>query len=71
LAQLSLNELSEPVQSRFGWHLIQVLERRSHDTTDERKREECARQVRESKAEEERELWLRKLRDQAFVEVKH
>ena len=38
LAELPLNELSEPIKSRFGWHLVEVLERRSHDTTDEVKR---------------------------------
>jgi peptidyl-prolyl cis-trans isomerase SurA len=70
MANLPLNELSEPVKSRFGWHLIEVLERRSHDTTDEVKRNECARQVRATKAEEERELWLRRLRDQAFVDIR-
>ena len=70
VAQLPLKQLSEPLQSRYGWHLVEVLERRSHDTTDEVKREQCARQIRASKAEEERELWLRRLRDQAFVELK-
>ena len=59
---LPLHELSEPIQSRYGWHIAEVLERRQHDTTDEVKREECARSIRQSKAEEERELWLRKLR---------
>jgi peptidyl-prolyl cis-trans isomerase SurA len=70
LANLPLNELSEPIQTRFGWHLVQVLERRSYDTTDEVKREQCARQIRAAKAEEERELWLRRLRDQAFVDIR-
>ncbi len=70
LAQLPLNELSQPIQSRFGWHLMEVLERRSHDTTDEVKREQCARQIRATKAEEERELWARRLRDQAFVDIR-
>ena len=70
LAQLPLNELSQPIKSRFGWHLIEVLERRSHDTTDEAKRDQCARQIRATKAEEERELWARRLRDQAFVDIR-
>lgn len=70
VAQLPLRTLSDPVQTRFGWHLIEVTERRSHDTTDEMKREECARQIRTAKAEEERELWVRRLRDQAFVDVR-
>jgi peptidyl-prolyl cis-trans isomerase SurA len=70
IAQLPLGELSEPIQSRFGWHLAEVLERRSHDTTDEVKREQCARQIRATKAEEERELWVRRLRDQAFVDIR-
>jgi peptidyl-prolyl cis-trans isomerase SurA len=70
VAKLQLNELSEPIKSRFGWHLIEVLERRSHDTTDEVKRQTCARQLRAAKAEEERELWVRRLRDQAFVDIR-
>jgi peptidyl-prolyl cis-trans isomerase SurA len=70
IANLPLNELSEPIKSRFGWHLVEVLERRSHDTTDEVKREQCARQIRQAKAEEERELWVRRLRDQAFVDIR-
>jgi peptidyl-prolyl cis-trans isomerase SurA len=70
LTSLPLNEISEPIKSRFGWHLIEVLERRSHDTTDEVKREQCARQIRAAKAEEERELWVRRLRDQAFVDIR-
>jgi peptidyl-prolyl cis-trans isomerase SurA len=70
IAQLALGSLSEPIQTRFGWHIVEVLERRSHDTTDEMKREECARQIRTSKAEEERELWVRRLRDQAFVDIR-
>lgn len=71
MAQLALGSLSEPIQTRFGWHIVEVLERRSHDTTDEMKREECARQIRTTKAEEERELWVRRLRDQAFVDIRN
>ena len=70
VANLPMKELSEPIKSRMGWHLVEVLERRSHDTTDEVKRNQCGRQIRGVKAEEERELWLRRLRDQAFVQIK-
>jgi peptidyl-prolyl cis-trans isomerase SurA len=70
LAQLPLGELSEPIRTRFGWHLMEALERRSYDTTDEMKRSQCARQIRAAKAEEERELWARRLRDQAFVDIR-
>lgn len=71
LNMLPLKTLSEPIQTRFGWHIAEVLERREHDVTDEVKRDECARAIRQSKAEEERELWLRRLRDQAYVDVRH
>ena len=67
---LPLKTLSEPIQSRYGWHLAEVLERRDHDTTDEVKRDECMRAIRQSKGEEERELWLRRLRDQAYVDLR-
>jgi peptidyl-prolyl cis-trans isomerase SurA len=71
LAKMSLKQLSEPIRSRYGWHLIEVLDQRSHDVTDEKKKEECGRQIRSSKSEEERELWLRRLRDQTYVDLRH
>ncbi len=71
IAKLPLKQLSEPIRSRYGWHLIEVLEQRSHDITDEKKREDCGRQIRASKSEEERELWLRRLRDQTYVDLRH
>lgn len=70
IATLPLNELSQPIETRAGWHLIEVLGRRSHDLTDEVKRQNCVRQIRATKAEEERELWVRRLRDQAYVDIR-
>ncbi len=70
LNSLELNELSEPFQTRFGWHLVEVTDTRSYDTTEEIKEQRCADQIRESKVEEERELWLRRLRDEAFVDYR-
>jgi peptidyl-prolyl cis-trans isomerase SurA len=70
LAELPLRTLSEPFQTRYGWHIAEVLERRAFDSTEDVKRQQCAREIRASKAEEERELWLRRLRDQAFVDIR-
>lgn len=68
LNSLALNELSQPFRTRFGWHIAEVIETRSYDVTEEIKEQRCADQIRGSKVEEERELWLRRLRDEAFVE---
>ena len=70
LDSLELDELSEPFQTRFGWHIVEVTDSRTYDTTEEIKEQRCTDQIRESKVEEERELWLRRLRDQAFVEYR-
>jgi peptidyl-prolyl cis-trans isomerase SurA len=70
VAKLQVGELSQPFKTRYGWHLVQVTDRRSHDMTDELKKQKCAEQVRNNKADEERELWLRRLRDQAYVDVR-
>lgn len=69
LAKLKDGELSEPIRTQFGWHLIQLLGRRKFDTTEEAARQRAFTQLRESKADEETELWLRRLRDDAFVET--
>jgi len=67
---LKPGEVSEPTRSPFGWHLIQVLERRDQDVTLERKRLEARRALRERKAEETFEDWIRQARDRAYVEYR-
>ena len=70
VAGLEIGELSEPFRTRFGWHIAEVLDSRSFDTTEVTKERNCVAQIRASKAEEEEELWLRRIRDEAFVEVR-
>jgi len=67
---LKPNEVSTPVQSPFGWHLIQVLERRDQDVTQERKRLDARRAIRERKSEEAFDDWVRQARDRAYVEYR-
>ena len=70
IAGLEIGELSEPFRTRFGWHIAEVTDSRSYDTTEELKEQRCAQQIRASKLEEEQALWLRRLRDEAFVELR-
>jgi peptidyl-prolyl cis-trans isomerase SurA len=64
------NEISKPFKSQYGWHIVQLLGRRQHDSTDDLRRQRAFAELREAKAEEETELWLRRLRDEAFVEYR-
>jgi peptidyl-prolyl cis-trans isomerase SurA len=70
IANLKDNEISEPFHTQFGWHIVQMLGRRRIDNTTEVRRRDAAEAIRASKAEEETELWLRRLRDEAYVEYK-
>jgi peptidyl-prolyl cis-trans isomerase SurA len=70
IADLKPNEVSEPFKSRYGWHIVQMLGTRTYDSTDDVRRQKAFAAIRESKADEETELWLRRLRDEAFVETK-
>lgn len=67
---LKPNELSEPVQSQFGWHLIQVLERQESDDTNELLKKQAQDEIFKRKVDEETELWLRRIRDEAYVEIR-
>jgi peptidyl-prolyl cis-trans isomerase SurA len=67
---LSENEISQPFKTQYGWHIVQLLGRRTYDATDDVVRNRCVAQLRESRAEEETEIWMRRLRDEAFVEYR-
>jgi peptidyl-prolyl cis-trans isomerase SurA len=70
IADLKPNEITEPFKTRYGWHIVQLLGTRTYDSTDDVRRQKAFAAIRESKADEETELWLRRLRDEAFVETK-
>ena len=71
LAKLAVNEISQPVRTPFGWHLIQVVERRKQDVTQERRRDEARRAIRQRKSDEQFEEFVRQLRDRTYVEYKN
>jgi peptidyl-prolyl cis-trans isomerase SurA len=68
--ELQPGQVSAPVRSPFGWHLIQVLERRSQDMSKEAARLKARQEIRSRKADEAYQDWLRELRDRAYVEYR-
>src|SRR5207249_8747006 len=69
-AELKPMDVSPPVKTPFGWHLIQVLERRTADMSSERRRIEARKALLDRKGDEAYQEWLRQLRDRAYIEMR-
>lgn len=68
--RLKPGEVSQPVRTQFGWHLIQVLERRDQDVSAERQRLEARRALQARKSDQAYQEWLRQLRDKAYIQYR-
>ncbi len=70
LFSLPIGDISTPFQSAFGWHIAQAVEKRQHNAAEEDIRNKAAKAIRERKIEEELELYLRRLKDSAFIDYR-
>ncbi|MEX2480732.1 MAG: peptidylprolyl isomerase [Gammaproteobacteria bacterium] len=67
---MNVGELSQPFRTEFGYHILQVMDKREYDGTEEVKRDRARQAIRQQKIDERRQSWLRRLRDEAYVEYR-
>ena len=68
--QLTIGAVSDPFQTQYGWHVVEVLERRERTLTSASARSEAESALRQRRVEQEGERWIRQLRDESFVELR-
>ncbi len=71
MARTEIGQLSKPFESQFGWHVLQVLDRRSTDSSAQMREQQAVSLLRNRKYDEELQTWLRQIRDEAYVEIKN
>jgi peptidyl-prolyl cis-trans isomerase SurA len=70
MSSTEVGKISRPFKSQFGWHILQVLDRRQQDMSDQMKRNQAANALRSRRFDEEFQLWLTQIREEAYVEIK-
>ncbi len=70
MSALNIDEISEVIKTQFGWHILQVTERRNQDFTDTIKRSQARSALKQKRYQEELEIWLKEIRDEAFIDIK-
>ena len=67
---LEIGEMSPPFRSQFGWHIAEVIDRRVYDNTEDLKEQNCMARIRNGKMESETQLYMRRIRDEAYVDIR-
>ena len=70
MANTPIGKVSRPFKSQFGWHILQVLERRKEDMSEQMKRNQAQNVIRSRRFDEEFQLWMTQIREEAYVEIK-
>lgn len=70
MGETAVGKITSPFKSEFGWHILQVLERRKEDMSEQMKRNQAQNVIRSRRFDEEFQLWLTQIREEAFVEIK-
>ena len=70
MKEATIGKVTDPFRTQFGWHILEVLGRRTYDNTEDLRRNSCMSRIRAGKMANETELWVRRLRDEAYVETR-